>query len=629
MPEYLAPGVYVEEVSFRSKSIQGVPTSTTGFAGLTHYGPVHYLQGPRPTEPRLITSYAEFERVYGGLEPFGDDVAAQLPLPYLAHAARAFFLNGGSRLYVSRIYRAPAAGGNGVASADIAVASTPPSVARFRARWPGEYGNVAIAVAAVRGGDVGIHTGPAAQVSRVVDTGTILEIVPPLPAPQPGPDTPLKLANLRVLTRNPDGSTTFTNSAGTSAPPSATDWLLPVQVNVTVSGPNERQDLYARLGLAANGSRAINKVLALDDPEDEDCMVWFDYDFPPDPANPIELLQGLLGLNAGGDIVPGNTVRLHGGSDGSTLAPDDFAGKPADPDDVTKKATGLAALAEVDDIAIVAMPDVGAIQDIPAIPGDDLRFTVTQTLIRHAETSRYRIAIVDGPRHASINTIRAFRGNFDSSYAAIYHPWIEILDPNGPPAPGIPTPKLELPPSGFVAGIYARSDITRGVFKAPANEVVYGLTRFESNINQGRNEVLNPENINSLRFFPDRGNRVWGARTMSSDPEWLYVNVRRLFIYLEHSIDKSTQWVVFEPNNEALWRNITRTIKDFLEVQWRNGALLGETPDQAYFVLCDRSTMSQNDLDNGRLICLIGVAPVKPAEFVIFRIGQWTADARG
>lgn len=626
MPEYLAPGVYVEEVSFRSKSIQGVPTSTTGFAGLTHYGPVQYLNGPRATEPRLLTSYAEFERVYGGLEPFDDGLVATLqspqqPLPYLAHAARAFFLNGGSLLYVSRIYHAPSDSDNGVASAPVTIPLTPPSMARFKARWPGAYGNVLVTVTAVRGGDVGVHVGPGAQVSGGASTGTILEVVPA--GAQPGPNTALTIGNLRVLKRNPDGSLIFTDSTGANSPPAVTDWLLPVQVNVTVWVSPERQDLYARLGLAADGNRAINMVLALDDPEDEDCMVWFDYDFPQDPDHtnpyPIDLLLGLVGDKA----PPTQQFRLQGGKDGAFPDETDFRGLPADPDDVTKKATGLEALAEVDDIAIVALSDAGAIAN------GDLRFEVTQDLIRHAETCRYRIAIVDGPQHASINTIRAFRGNFDSSYAALYHPWIEVLDPNGPAAPGIPTQKLELPPSGFVAGIYARSDITRGVFKAPANEVVYGLTKFESNINQGRNEVLNPENINSLRFFPDRGNRVWGARTLSSDPEWLYVNVRRLFIYLEHSIDKSTQWVVFEPNGEALWRNITRTIKDFLEVQWRNGALLGATPDQAYFVLCDRSTMSQNDLDNGRLICLIGVAPVKPAEFVIFRIGQWTADARG
>ena len=181
-------------------------------------------------------------------------------------------------------------------------------------------------------------------------------------------------------------------------------------------------------------------------------------------------------------------------------------------------------------------------------------------------------------------------------------------------------------PSGFFAGIYARSDITRGVFKAPANEIVRGLTRFEANVNKARQEVLNPEGINALRFFEGRGNRVWGARTMSSDPEWKYVNVRRLFIYLEHSIDKGSQWAVFEPNGERLWSNIRQTISNFLYNEWTSGALLGSKPQEAFFVKCDRSTMTQNDLDNGRLICQIGVAAVKPAEFVIFRIGQSTAD---
>jgi hypothetical protein len=452
-----------------------------------------------------------------------------------------------------------------------------------------------------------------ATVSSVVRPGTILQIVPPPPAVQPGTDTPIDAASLRLFTMVGE-TQTFTDITGASAPPSVTDWLLPIQVTVNVQVTRDRSDAYPRLGLASQGTRAIQKVLARDDPEDENCVVWFD---APPNASPIQLLMALVG-----DQKPEKVYRLDGGSDGSFPTSLQFEGQDADPDHSEVKATGLAALAEVDDIAIVAAPDIGSAEP-------DLRFTMTQSLIAHAEKCRYRIAVVDGPPSASMNQIRAFRGNFDTKYAALYHPWIEILDPSGPAAPGVPTQKLELPPSGFVAGIYARNDISRGVFKAPANEVVFGLTRFEMNINQGRNEVLNPEHINSLRFFPGRGNRVWGARTLSSDPEWLYVNVRRLFIFLEHSIDKATQWAVFEPNGEALWRNITRTVKDFLEVQWRNGALLGSTPDEAYFVLCDRSTMSQNDLDNGRLICLIGVAPVKPAEFVIFRIGQFTADARG
>jgi len=185
-----------------------------------------------------------------------------------------------------------------------------------------------------------------------------------------------------------------------------------------------------------------------------------------------------------------------------------------------------------------------------------------------------------------------------------------------------------LPPSGFVAGIYARSDIERGVHKAPANEVVRGLTKFELNINRARQDVLNPEGVNCLRFFEGRGSRVWGARTMSSDPEWKYVNVRRLFIYIEHSIDKATQWAVFEPNNDRLWANIRRMVEDFMFVLWRDGALIGQKPEEAYFVRCDRTTMTQNDLDNGRMICLVGLAPSRPAEYVIFRVGQWTADSK-
>jgi phage tail sheath protein FI len=610
MPEYLAPGVYLEEVSFRASTITAVSTSTTAFAGRTRFGPVQYLNGPRSAEPRLVTNYPEFERVYGGLEPYDD-----FSIPYLAHAARAYFLNGGQRLYVSRVYVAPA-GGNGVATSDdIPVATDTPSLARMRARWPGRAGNLAVRVTAVRSGDVGVHIGTTAQ-TRGVESGTLLEVTDP--GKQPDPAKPVAPGSLRILRIAPDGTQTFLDRTGTAAPPPVASWLLPVEVTVTITDAAGREIAFPRLGLAQDGRRSLVRVLDRDDPQDEDCPIWFDHDFATARTTPIHLLQALVG-----DQKPEKTYRLTGGSDGQAITADALMGHEADPDDASNKATGLSALAEVDDIAIVAAPDAGAIDD------DAQRFVATQNLIRHAEQARYRIAVVDGPSGASINEIRAFRGNFDSKYAALYHPWVEILDPSGPPAPGVPTPRLMLPPSGFVTGIYARNDVTRGVFKAPANEVVFGLSRLEMNINTGRNQVLNPEHINALRFFAGRGNRVWGARTLSSDPEWLYVNVRRLFIFLEHSIDLSTQWAVFEPNGEALWRNLTQTVEDFLQVQWRNGALLGATPDEAYFVRCDRSTMTQNDLDNGRLICLIGVAPVKPAEFVIFRIGQFTADARG
>ena len=284
---------------------------------------------------------------------------------------------------------------------------------------------------------------------------------------------------------------------------------------------------------------------------------------------------------------------LSGGGDGAALTPDDLKGEKSDPDDANKAATGLAALGEIDDIAIVATPDA------VRFATDAERKTAADNLIGHCEQLRYRIGIVDPPKDASISGVREFRSQFDTKYAALYYPWMEILDPTATTDPGAPPATLQLPPSGFAAGIYARSDIERGVHKAPANEVVRGITRFMQNVTFDRQSVLNPEGINALRFFPGRGNRVWGARTMSSDPEWKYVNVRRLFIYLEHSIEKSTQWAVFEPNNESLWANVRQTISDFLLATWRTGALMGTKPEEAFFVRCDRTTMTQNDLDNG------------------------------
>jgi uncharacterized protein len=256
------------------------------------------------------------------------------------------------------------------------------------------------------------------------------------------------------------------------------------------------------------------------------------------------------------------------------------------------------------------------------------RTTAVSDLLGHCQQLRYRMAIVDPPKDSSITEVRRFRAGFDSTYGALYYPWVRIVDPTRKPDPGGPTPMLDVPPAGFVAGIYARSDTERGVHKAPANEVILGIDGFVTNVTYDRQSVLNPEGINALRYFEGRANRVWGARTTSSDPEWKYVNVRRLFIYLERSIDLATQFAVFEPNNERLWSSIRQSIEDFLLVTWRSGALMGTRPEEAFFVRVDRTTMSQNDLDNGRLICLIGVAPTYPAEFVIFRIGQWTADAR-
>jgi uncharacterized protein len=604
MPEYLAPGVYVEEVSFRAKSIEGVPTSTTGMAGLARYGPVQYAGGPSLSEPRLITSFTEFETVYGGLEELEIGTGR---IPFLAHAARAYFANGGKRLYISRVFRPRAGDLNlGVARRSI---SDGANTATWMARWPGKLGNVWVETRPMRTRINAFNSGGGIKVQRAKD-GAVIEVLAAGATP-PRPDAPLTLADLAVLRIDEDGNQTFSGNA-----PTALDQVIHlVELIVTVREGGERVDQYTELGADPEQTRYIGKVLERHDPSDENTLVCLDWDAAAAGATgPAALTVLLTGANGAG--------RLTGGNDGDLPGPAEFEGKEADPDNAAVKATGLAALGELDDIAIVAMPDAAALSS-----PDDI-FTATQALVTHCENLRYRIAVVDGPQNSSMNQIRQFRGKFDSKYAALYHSWIEVLDPNERAAQGRPPKRLLLQPSGFVAGIYARSDIERGVHKAPANEVVRGLTRFEMNINKARQDVLNPEGINALRFFEGRGNRVWGARTMSSDPEWKYVNVRRLFIYLEHSIDKGTQWAVFEPNNSRLWANIRQAVENFLLVQWKNGALMGDKPEEAFFVRCDRTTMTQNDLDNGRLICLIGVAPVYPAEFVIFRIGQWTGDAK-
>ncbi|WP_295678929.1 phage tail sheath subtilisin-like domain-containing protein [uncultured Nevskia sp.] len=608
MPEYKAPGVYVEETSFRAKAIEGVPTSTAGFAGITRFGPVAYAGGPSNAQPRLITSYAEFERVYGGVSPL--ELASGARIAYLAHAVRAFFDNGGSRLYVSRVY-VPAAGKTVKECASSLTVATTAGSAAWRARWPGADGNVLVEVQAARGKNIafeypndGLGKNAWGIQAKNVLAGAVLEVTAS-GGTLPIGNAPLSASTLRVVEMDPSGKQTFIDSSGAPVALAAGSQLSLVQLRVTVTGPDGRIDAYDQLATHPDQSRFIGKLLAIDNPEDDNAMVWLEWSTSDDRFAAAALALGLQSASK----------RLGGGIDGALPSPDELRGVAGE------HATGLEALAKLDDIAIVAAPDSGAMptpKDVQA---------VAQHLIGHAELHRYRIALIDAVLHSSLSDVRSFRSKFDCSYAALYHPWIEIVDPLSRPALGEQPHKLLLPPSGFIAGIYARNDIERGVHKAPANEVVRGITRFEVDINKAQQDVLNPEGVNCLRFFEGRGYRVWGARTLSSDPEWKYVNLRRLFISLEHSIDKGTQWAVFEPNGERLWADIKSTIQDFLYLQWRNGALLGVKPEEAYFVRCDRSTMTQNDLDNGRMVCLIGIAASRPAEFVIFRISQKTADS--
>jgi phage tail sheath protein FI len=351
---------------------------------------------------------------------------------------------------------------------------------------------------------------------------------------------------------------------------------------------------------------------------------WLGNILPVEPQRRSEALENPYAVTVGDDV---NGLTLH-----RALFGDAFEGTrtvlvpPGDDGPYPSSqqiAGGLERLARLDDISIVAAPGSSA-------QPEGIAAAVAAQLQIHVEARRtYRIAVVDSRPHQSVGEVRQYRGRFDSTKMAFYYPWVVVANPLARPGDESRPQEIALPPSGFVCGIYARNDVERGVHKAPANEVVRGALRFATEVSFGEQEVLNPLGINCLRSFSGRGQRLWGARTASSDPEWKYVNVRRYFLYLEASIERGTHWVVFEPNGERLWANVRETIESFLYNEWRSGALLGSTPEEAYFVRCDRSTMTQNDLDNGRLICEIGVAALKPAEFVVFRIGQKTVDARG
>ncbi len=662
MPEYLAPGVYIEEVSFRAKTIEGVSTSTAGFVGAARFGPTE-------GEPELLTSFADFERIYGGLDPLEHDGTSHTN--FLAHAVRAFFEEGGRRLYVSRVYRSTAVqtaaeSGQPVQPLDFASA-TPEELEEWgyaaapiadlvspvnadvtlRARYPGSGGNVQVtfrvrvtqSVLAGVPRDPEDLDGPQDPVLRGVSQYDLLWI-----ADRSSPIGPAGSGTLywaeRTLDANNEPTWTFHGEGGSTlqlsdlTPGAGADEVRIVTVDVEVTYPGRIPRLQSWTGLTFHPSheRSLRRVFAPDEELNSRLQrLTVPLVFQSNLSDAVAVATTLLGqVNAdtgrsildtlGEDetqIEAGErqyTVVLENGNDGVRPTAAEYLGSDgAD----SGMASGLRAFESLEEISMIAGPgySYGALNSYRSNAQQIMRY-----LISHAERMRYCIAVLDSPNNAALSEVRSYRSQVDSKHAALYYPWITLLDP-------LTGEEINLPPSGFVCGIYARNDVEKGVQKAPANEVVRLAINLEFLLNKAQQDVLNPEGINCFRFFEGRGFRLWGARTISSDPEWKYVNLRRYFAYLERSVELGTQWVVFESNSEPLWANVRRTVSDFLFNEWKSGRLMGTKPEEAYFVRCDRSTMTQNDIDNGRLICLVGVAPLRPAEFVIFRIGQWTADS--
>jgi phage tail sheath protein FI len=311
------------------------------------------------------------------------------------------------------------------------------------------------------------------------------------------------------------------------------------------------------------------------------------------------------------------TVTLTGGAASvpARVTPEDYVGNSAD-------RTGFAGLEAVDEVTMLSVPDLMAVYEKGVIDLEGVQ-AVQLAMLAHCELMGDRVAILDAPPGLNAQQIKEWRvdkAGYDSKYASLYWPWIKVFDPLSGQAKFVP-------PSGHMAGIWARSDDERGVHKAPANEVVRGAIALEIQVTKGEHDQLNPNGINVIRSFPGRGIRVWGARTVSSDPAWRYLNVRRLFNYVEESVLEGTQWVVFEPNDMALWERVKRTVGSFLLGVWRQGALFGATPQEAFYVKCDAETNPPDVIDRGQLVIEVGIAPVKPAEFVIFRIAQFSGGA--
>jgi uncharacterized protein len=648
MPEYLAPGVYVEETSFRAKSIEGVSTTTTGFIGPTRYGPLNL-------EPDIVTSLVEFERTYGDRERLvfvENDGTTTVMDNWMWHAARAFFEEGGKRLYVSRVY-SPSGSPPALGFSSATTGGSPGLT--VRARFPGRAGDARVTFTFNLGQNVLVDLDPTVAVTPAVrslvhrDVVLIRDLASPAAArgffvalrdaqnntwnfSQSGDENDSPLTTLASLVPG-DTEVRVVTVAVTVDPfvPNASTYSerdLPLDPGHVRAGnpdslfdafaPHERDAGDPNAKFIANLGRARVVPIVIENPDGLDNGVAVLNAFLSDassPGSPSTLNAAIEDPDSDARARSLSFV-ISGGSDGARPTASSYAGEI---DPVTDLKTGLQQFEDVEDISIVAAP--GSTFNFADPTYNPQARTIVSLLINHAQRMKYRIAVIDSGDNQSISEVRAMRAQYDSTYAALYYPWVRVLDP-------LSQREIYAPPSGFVAGIFARNDVNRAVYKAPANEVVNLALGFERFLNKAQQEVLNPEGINCFRFFEGRGMRLWGARTISSDPEWKYVNLRRYFAYLERSIDKGTQWAVFEPNGEQLWANIRRTVEDFLLNEWQNGALLGEKPDKAYFVKCDRSTMTQNDLDNGRLICLIGVAPLRPAEFVIFRIGQWTADRK-
>lgn len=581
---HLSPDIYFETYQRQPKvrPLEKVRIDTAGFLGIAEKGPVQQLV--------KITSWKQFQAIFG----------AQISGSYLAYSVYGYFNNGGEACYVCRIAHtsSPDASKN-CSPAQLVLRDLfgRPTIL-IEASSPGSWGNQLkisitpprqVAQLALSKGVRAGATSARLESTQGVEPGSILKV---------SDNTNTEHVRIVKVTRqqvfwDADLPLEHNYSPETGASIEVVSFQLVITHDKGV-------EIHEELIMSPEHPRYIGAVV-----NQQSGFVTVKV-LPSTTELPYNIPEVI-------DAFP-----LTGGRDGlDFVSPEDFIGYRLGP----KESSGLGLFDEVDEIGTLCAPDLVKLSQISSAFRSEKDVEIVQrAMVSHCETMRTCFAILDMPQDLDIAQARDYRQKFDSKFAAIYYPWIKVLDPrqeNG---------VISVPPSGHVAGLYSKLDQEVGVHRAPANEILNDAIDLVRDVTKDEQDILNPIGVNVIRYFRGRGIRVWGARTLSSDQLWRYISVRRLFIMIERSLEEGMQWAVFEGNNYTLWKTIERMIGAFLTQLWREGMLKGDSPEEAFFVKCDEETNPPEFRDAGQLLCEIGVAAVRPAEFIIFRIGQRTRD---
>jgi phage tail sheath protein FI len=586
MTEILSPGVYIQEVSGGPKPIEAVSTSTACFIGFTERATYErVVDGVRVPEsvhlqPFFVTSWLQYR------ETFGDLVSGI----YTPQSVYGFFQNGGRRCYV------------------VSLGTIPPTQGKLLSSdGKHDYLTVRAKQAALDSRlRVRVEADPLPDGSRRTTNGGTGGTAGGATAGQQGQSGTAADGAANAAGGN--------NGAATNGATAATTPEKPYYFHLTVEREVKiNSDRWKKVEEVRQVTLQANKENKLE-------LLFFNNQLPKN----IDLFLTEAGKSATLQAAwpkPDNCQLITEQGVIATVGKKEYDGDLLRTGNETKR-TGLVALSEIDDISIICAPDL-MVTPLGQTLDRKLVKALQTTIIDHCKNMGDRVAIVDTPPYLTPQEAKDWRMNevgYDTSYAAVYYPWIEVWD-------SINNRPMNIPPSGYMAGIWARNDTPRGVHKAPANEIVNGAIGLAYNTTTNEQDILNPIGVNCIRAFPGMGIRVWGARTMSlSDPEWRYLNVRRLFNMIEKSIQRSTMWAVFEPNDWRLWSKLRRDVSNFLMGLYSQGMLFGRTAGEAFFVQVDESNNPSYSRDLGFLYVDVGVSPVKPAEFIVFRIRQWSGE---